>query len=323
MDMNKDKCELFILVARTDIAFLPYTIPHLVRSCQGQVSKRTILIDTSEIKGYFAKKRKLASIEQLRAECRKFKEKNLVDEIIELKYDRKEMNKLYRKHFGMNLRETHCFRGYPYYGSIWPIENGSTDYFLHFDSDMLIHQAGASSWIKEAIDLMEKHEDMLCVLPLSGPPAARRTLYQGRATYTFDLEGFYRFKEDFTSRLYLLSRKRFQELLPMKLQWLSWRESLKSNIFGKGNLLCWEVTVNKALKESKYYRVDLASQTAWSLHPHDRGDKFIKILPALINLVEKGIFPPEQAGHYDLNLELWSNLLEQNKRGDAGHGNDS
>ena len=308
--MKQAQCELFILVARTDIAYLPYTISHLVRSCRGRVSKRTVLMDTAEVKGYFLKERELGTIDQLRSECLKFKEDNTVDEIVELKYDRKEIKKLYKKHFGMNLRETHCFRGYPYYGSVWPIENTGAEYILHLDSDILIHQDEGASWIDEGMELMEKHEDLLCVLPLSGPPAANKEIHQGNVPYTLDLEGFYRFKVEFTSRLYLLNRKRFQSLLPMKLSWLSWREPIKSFLFKKGNLLCWEVTVSKALKKSKYYRADLASPNVWSLHPHDRGDKFIKVLPSLINLVEKGIFPTQQAGHYDLNLEWWGPLIK-------------
>jgi hypothetical protein len=41
------------------------------------------------------------------------------------------------------------------------------------------------------------------------------------------------------------------------------------------------------------------------LHPKDRSPKFIQALPHIIEQVEAGAFPAQQAGHYDFISELW------------------
>ena len=95
----------------------------------------------------------------------------------------------------------------------------------------------------------------------------------------------------------------------MDVSWLSWREPFKSRLFGNGKMLCWEVTVTQAIEKSKYWRADLASPNAWSLHPPERGERFNKYLSEIIKLVEAGVSPKEQSGHYDLNLDWWEETI--------------
>ena len=48
---------------------------------------------------------------------------------------------------------------------------------------------------------------------------------------------------------------------------LSWREPIKSRLFGNGKMLCWEAMVEHALEKSDMWRADLMTDKAWSLHP--------------------------------------------------------
>ena len=70
-------------------------------------------------------------------------------------------------------------------------------------------------------------------------------------------------------------------------------------------MLCWEVTVGKALEKSPLFRADLYTKSAWSLHPPERGDLFNRMIPDLIKYVEHGEFPEAQAGHYEIDLAWW------------------
>ena len=112
-------------------------------------------------------------------------------------------------------------------------------------------------------------------------------------------EGLYLFK-NFTSRHYLIHRERFLSLLPLKPLWLSWREPIKSILFGNGKMLCWEAVVEHALTKSDMWRADLITQRAWSLHPGDRSEEFYQLLPQIIDSVNSNEFPDEQRGHFDL-----------------------
>ncbi|MBT5716885.1 MAG: hypothetical protein HOI70_08235, partial [Opitutae bacterium] len=185
-----------------------------------------------------------------------------------------------------------------------------SDYVLHLDSDMLFHEAKGFSWIESGIELMEKNSDIACVLPRGGPPTSNGTLHQESTEYHADQErGIYLFK-NFTSRHYLVHRKRFLELLPMKPLWLSWREPLKSKLFGNGKMLCWESIVEHAMGNSSFWRADLMTSKAWSIHPGERSEKFQKLIPQVINRVNLGEYPEGQAGHFDLILDCWENFID-------------
>ena len=59
------------------------------------------------------------------------------------------------------------------------------------------------------------------------------------------------------------------------------------------------------LQETGFVRADLASTRAWTLHPDERGEPFEAALPDLIARIEKGDYPAEQGGYYDLQFDLW------------------
>ena len=63
----------------------------------------------------------------------------------------------------------------------------------------------------------------------------------------------------------------------------------------------------------KIIRADIADNNAWTLHPKVRVENFVRRLPEIINRVEKGWYPPEQEGLYDLEFDAWDKALTQKK----------
>ena len=304
MKTSSPRCDLFILSAVTDLSFLRFTIPHQLNQCKIN-GRRVLRIDTSPVSGYYKNHREQSRLSELKDLGNHLLNEGLIDEVLQIDYNRKFVNAAYRIHFGKKFPETHCFRGYPYYGSILPFESSDSEYIVHLDSDMLIYQKEGFDWIKEAIQIMEDNQDIICCLPLSGPPLSDDQLIQGSTKYKFDKKrNIYLFK-NFTSRIFVINKERFTSLLPMKIDWLSWREPIKSKLFGNGKMLCWEVSVTSAIEQSNFYRADLASTSSWSLHPSERGERFNSMIPELISKIESGWFPIKQAGHYDLNLDWW------------------
>ena len=131
---------------------------------------------------------------------------------------------------------------------------------------------------------------------------------RGQIGLVDEKRGLYLFK-NFTSRHYLIHRERFLSLLPLKPLWLSWREPIKSRLFGNGKMLCWETMVENALTKSDMWRADLMTEEAWSLHPGNRCAEFYQLLPQIIDSVNLNEFPEEQRGHFDLRLHDWKNFL--------------
>jgi hypothetical protein len=142
------------------------------------------------------------------------------------------------------------------------------------------------------------------VSPLSGPPAPDGSLQQRGTPYREDPEGFYRI-ESFTSRKYLLDRFKLKKFLPLEPKYVSWKRRLLSRVAGGSALLSWEIMVAQHLKQTGFSRADLKTPQAWTLHTLDHGPTFLKELSRIISLVERGWYPREQAGDYDLRLEAW------------------
>ena len=307
-------CSLWILVARTDLPFMMHTIPHLVRISNFPFQEKVLAVDTAPLSGEKVNRPGVGTLGQLRECTRQLQEAGVVDRIVDINYDSQYRDRLFRKHFGSRIQQTHNYKGYPILGTIFTIEEAQSDYMLHFDSDMLLHQQADYSWIEEGMKVMETHPEVMSIRPLTGPPQADGNLYQTKS-YQEDPDGFYRFKF-FGSRAYLINRQRFDRLLPLPIIWRSYRQIILNqlplewkttlNFFsGKGELDSWEIMVSQQLEQTEYVRATLSNPKAWTLHPKDRSPEFIEALPHIIEQIEAGEYPPEQAGHYDLISKYW------------------
>ena len=106
-----------------------------------------------------------------------------------------------------------------------------------------------------------------------------------------------------------MERKRFQRLLPLRVENASRRIWLKSLYERRSAILNWETMISNKMQALGMERVHLSNVSAWSLHAPDHGPEFLSLLLALIDTVERGAFPPEQAGRYDVKIDSWKSYL--------------
>jgi hypothetical protein len=312
--MTLPSCSFWILVARTDIKFMMHTIPHLVRMNNFPFCERVLAVDTAPLTGNNVNRPGVGTMAELCDRTQQLLDLGAVDRVVNINYKPDYHRRVYEKHFGSPIRFTHNYKGYPILGTIFTIEEAKGDYMLHFDSDMLLHQKPDYSWIEEGIKMMEKHPELMSIRPLTGPPTSDGTLYQ-RFSYELDPDGFYKFKF-FSSRVYLINKKRFDQLLPLPIIWRSYRHKLLNkmpnswkaivnNLTGKSALDSWEIMVSSKLEATDYFRGVLANPQGWTIHPKEHRPALIEVLPQIIARIERGEYPPEQAGFYDLKPELW------------------
>lgn len=295
---------MVILAARTDVGYLRHTVSHLSRVCGRGSRDRVLLVDTAPVSGFYGRHRdgrEEGRMEELFAECARFRDEGWIDRVVTIDYGEIDWSPIVRKYFGRDsLAHSHDRRGYPIYGSVYQLEVATHDYVVHFDCDMLIHQAPAFDWIQEGIRLIERTDDVMSVLPRSGPPTEDGEGLHQDHPYELDPREFYRFG-NFTSRVFLLNRDRFRDLLPLPVRY---RGGLKARaralVQGSSPLDSWERMVTEAMDGTKYCRADLATDRAWSLHPVDKGGEFVAALPEIIGNVEDGWYCEEQAGRYDM-----------------------
>jgi len=304
----QNKIQTFIFTARSDALFIGNTLPSLINLLEKADSKITLILDTRDPSGVLGSTLSQSNLIEITSKIENIQSKlNL--EFLTTSYDSKSIRSKNRLQFNFPFKETHCFRGYPIYGSFRQFLDTEAKYILHLDCDMIFYEDPTFSWIKEGVRVMEENEDILCVLPRGGPPTKDGSLHQGTTTFEIDEKrGLYLFKS-FTSRHYLIHRERFLSLLPLQPLWLSWREPIKSRLFGNGKMLCWESMVEHALEKSDMWRADLMTDEAWSLHPGDRSAEFYQLLPEIIDSVNRNEFPDEQRGHFDLRLSDWKHFL--------------
>ena len=294
--MGLSSCEISFTVARTCVPYLPETVPHLVKVCGYPFTQRSLILDHAPLNHLYARLPNLADLSQLRECCDKLLKSGTIDKVIDIDYSDTRRARIYNKHFGKDVGQTHDWKGTPIYSYIFSAEEAQADYLVHFDSDMLFYQQVGFNWVEHGIKLLQEHPDILAVSPLAGPPSEDGTLYQ-IDPYQYDLRGFNRFKT-FSARVFLIDRKRFDLLLPLRPR--------KS---GDGKLMFWEQMVTQRMAETQFIRVDLATPQAWSLHPNLHDSDFITALPKIRERVETGWYPPEQAGYYDLKLGAWMRHL--------------
>ena len=300
--------QVFIFTARSDAKFIENTLPYLIKLLEKSASEITLILDTRDPSGVLGSTLSQSSLSEISSKIENL-QSNFNFEFLATSYDSKSVHSKNRVQFNYPHRETHCFRGYPIYGSFKQFTDTEAKYILHFDCDMIFYEEPNFSWINEGVRVMEENEDILCVLPRGGPPTKDGLLHQGTTDYNIDEKrGLYLFK-NFTSRHYLIHRERFLSLLPLKPLWLSWREPIKSRLFGTGKMLCWESIVEHALEKSDLWRADLMTDQAWSIHPGDRSAEFYQLLPKIIDSVNRNEFPEEQRGNFDLRLCDWKNFL--------------
>jgi hypothetical protein len=329
--MTKPPVSVWILVARTDLPYMMQTIPHLMRSCNYPFVERVLAMDTVPLTGDKRYRYKTGTQEELESACQTLIEQGVMDKIVKIDYTPSSIAQIYQKYFGVEQASriqhlTHNWKGSTIYASLYCIEAAASDYYLHFDADMLLYQDPEFDWIAEAIRLIDSIPYLSAMRPLSGPPHPEGEIFQTRITK--DPRGFYT-RKFFSMRSYLLSRQRFAQLSPIPALWRhppllsrhlpqplqSWSGKFERRLRGggdysvQGSLDSFEFMVSRRFQETEFVRADLLSEKAWTLHPPDHGPKFVEVLPHLIQLIESGKYPLQQAGIYDLHLDVWLPML--------------
>ncbi len=302
--MNPPPCTLTILVARPDMPFLTHTVRHLVRTLQFPFHERILLIDTAPLPARCARQPGVGTLDELLAQCHELKAQGVIDRCLEIRHDDPKQRAIYDRHHAPTTRQTRDYRGCPSLGRVLGLEVPATDYVLHFDSDILLHCRPGFDWVNHGIRLLAENEDVMFVAPLPGPPTTDGALRPHSHDFRLDSRGFYRFPH-FSSRKYLVDRRRLRALLPLRPRVASRKLWLRGLLRGESALEVWEVLMSQQLEQSKFCRADTSAPAAWTLHAPDHGAAFIEALPGLIERVERGEFPAAQAGDYDLRLDLW------------------
>jgi hypothetical protein len=220
--MAKSNACLQINMAPVDIRYVPQTLPHQLRVLGGQVDEIQFTVDARPRQRngtrYTTENHadKLAELRRyLKTVCMEFSNAS----IVEVDYSPSCVAEVARAFTGGEFIPETALNGSPFYAYLYGIFRAQNDYVFHMDSDML-YGGGSQHWVADAIELLNRHKNVLACYPLGGPPRLDGLVKQdmatwadgwmaGQSSFPSDLEHVALSYPDVSTRVFILDRRRF------------------------------------------------------------------------------------------------------------------
>ena len=147
--------QTYLFTARSDYNFISQTLHPLIEMCKRAKSHVSLVLDTKKPSGLLSKTIKQSGFQLLQ---------NLLEDLavkygfilMLAEYEKEQIRSKNRLQFNYPHKETHCFRGYPIYGSFKQFLDTDSKYILHLDCDMIFYEEPKYSWIQEGMKIMEE-----------------------------------------------------------------------------------------------------------------------------------------------------------------------
>jgi hypothetical protein len=287
--------QLLINVCPADWRFFRHVLPHQLKQWYAQVDQVIIVNDVKN------RSEDNDCLDRVIAENRAFYPKITYTTV---DYDPNTVAGIAQKYFRMDHLPPCDYRGGIIYPYLYTWECSKARYFLNLNSDMMFG-GGSQSWVREAIECLKSNNDIFVIKPLSGPLRQDGKLFNASYECLSKNPPTYLFKSPFTTRSFLLDKKRFEErLLPLELlkvkslfsRFRAWRK-------GREPYDLLEYMIAQRMRDGKCYRADYLGHAPgmWSLHPQYHSPAYFDQLQQIIRRVESGDVPEGQSGHYDVH----------------------
>lgn len=219
-----------------DLAYAEETVPALVATHRPDVREVLIVADACHPQSTpvlhspsrFPAAGFAERVARLRALCARWQSEGLVDRVEFLEPQSARVRELNRKYSGRATPWTHDHLGHAFSAYFAGWESARTRYVLHFDADILLHQATGFSWLQAAVAVLESESKVLAVSPRIAPPlpgaGELRMVRPGEPgcgwvsswRLTPDSRGW---RSDwFSTRCHVMDRERLAALLPLTPQ---------------------------------------------------------------------------------------------------------
>jgi len=306
---------------------VPYaetTVPALVASHRGRVAEVLAIVDCvrpqktqmidPEVK--FPRAAFEGRVTRIREIAESFRRAGVIDRIVTVEEGSAQTSRLLKKYVGPLVKDTHDCYGCGLVSYLYGFEECRTQYLLHYDADMLLYQASGYDWSTEGLAVLQSDEKAIAATPRVSPPfadALRRSdspsLHEGDAPIEAR-QGYWRLGW-FSARCFLVDLSRLKGWLPL----LGLRvpralaEVVARRILQRGYPVPTEMMIHWRAQRERSYRVDLMSERAFVLHPNDKGDLFLRLLPEILRCVKRGEVPRAQLGWENVLLTPWAEHL--------------
>lgn len=297
-----------------DAAYAAWTVPALL-DAHRHAAERLLIVDTCKPQRTrivdpavrFAEPGYNQRVEKVLALAEGWRAAGKVDRVVVLRPDDPLFPKLRQRYLRSWVKETHDYGGCALLSYLAAFELCRTRHLLHYDADMLLHQAPGYSWADAAVDALNASPNVIAATPRPAPPdAADAPSAHERLDHHTHPAGWLNMW--FSTRCYLFDLERLQPQLPLLQGRIYW-ESLAAKLRGQGYPRSPEIMLFRRLSAAGLWRLALRDERAWLLHPVKKDAAFVAALPRLQAAIAAGRCPDGQRGQQDLNLDQWTDLL--------------
>ena len=297
------------------------TVPPLIEAHKDSVDEVLLVVDCCRPQGTrivdrerkFPKPEFEKDLGEIRSISSSFEEAGLVDDVVFLEQGDDIIDHISSKYLRGIISETHDFGGTALMSYLAGLEIPDTQYVLHYDGDMLLHQKDEYDWCKTAQGFMEDKSEAVAASPRVSPPFAEErqmgdapSVHPGRPFEP--VEGGWK-NDWFSTRCFLMDKKKLAEYLPL-VQGRLFLETIVGKLVRHAYPRSPEIMFFKRIGKSGGWRLNLSSTKAWLLHPNNKGEKFLELLPRIQSAISEGTVPTQQRGHANVDLEVWQRYFQ-------------
>ena len=307
--MSRVDATLLINLSAGDATYGYLTAKGLIEAHRENVKEVILVVDTikAQYSTFYDHSKRYAEpqyaekIGLITAAAYQLKNKGLADRVIVLKEDDPIIKKLAKCYFKNRLTATHDFRGAPIAAYMVGMAACNTKYLVRYDGDIIIHQTPGSDWILKGIAYLENESTLIGASPnpapavLDSPPKIDHT------------DIFW-----FSTRCVLLNKDLLLKQTPL-FDYSQIPEFTLRKILKRTYPPAFETIVSRRLKAKKLVTRYLSNEEAWYLHPEDKGELFLNLLPGIIAKAKSGLYPSCQGGKETLQLAAWKDFLKEGK----------
>jgi hypothetical protein len=300
-----------------DVAYAAQTVPALLRSHPAAAERllivdtckpqRTGIVDPARRFPEPAYSERARAIEELAHALRR---QGAVDRVVVLRPDDPLFTALRRRYLRPWVRGTHDYGGCALLAYLAAFELCSTRWLLHYDADVLLHQAPGVDWSALALSAMAEDPTIVATTPRPSPPPPAGTPDAPTRTERFELRetsaGW--LNPWFSTRCFLFDLERLRPHLPLMQGRVYW-ESLAARLLRRGFPRSPEALLFRRMSAAGLWRLTLRAREAWMIHPTRKDSAYLVELPRILQAVHRGAYPAEQAGETEVLTTTWQRWL--------------
>lgn len=283
--------------------------------------------------GRFAEPAFSERLARLRTLCATLQSDGLVQRVEWLEPDTTALRTLNHRYSGLATPCSHDHLGHAFSAYFLGWECARTRYVAHFDADILLWQQPGFSWLHTACVALARDETLLAASPRIAPPADGVAMVRVEAPGSgwlptwplIPAPGGWR-SPWFSTRCHLMDRERLARVLPIGGSATHRRAASVERLLaplcttrfftdsGLGRRLArrvpaWplppEVLLHAHAQARGFSCLYLDDPRAWFIHPDTKPDRFLRLLPRLLDGVAHGEVPPAQRGVSGVQFAAW------------------